>query len=85
MQDRLYKWLVMPFKLSNVPSNFMKFMTYVLRSFIDKFLVIFFNDYLIYNKFKEGYLVICIQFSSLLEKSNFILILRNICFCNLRH
>jgi len=53
-----YKFTVIPFGLTNAPAAFMDLINKVFRPYLDKFVVVFIDDTLIYSKAEMNMLII---------------------------
>ena len=63
----LYEYIVMSFGLTNAPAYFMNMMNKVFMEFLDKFVVVFIGDILIYSKNEEHKEHLCLVLEKLRE------------------
>lgn len=77
----LYEWLLTPFGLTNAPSTFMRLMNEILRKFIRKFVVVYFDDIPIYSKSLSEHITNLRAVFKKLQKEQFYANFKKCSFC----
>ena len=56
MRFGLFKWVVMPFGLSNAPSTFQRLMNQTFFDLLDHFVVVYLDDILVFSELLSDHL-----------------------------
>lgn len=79
--DGHYEFLVMPFGLSNAPSTFQSMMNQIFAPFLHRFVVVFFDDILVYSRSMEDHANHLVQVFKSLDSHQLHLKLSKCVFC----
>ena len=67
-KEGIFEWLVMLFRLCNAPTTFMRVMNGVFHSYIDKFVIVYLDDILIFSSTWEEHINHVKQVLEVLQK-----------------